>query len=298
MKYAFIINGKSKNAVLLTSELKQKFGSEHVYKTTAAAGDARHFAQQATDDGCPVIIAVGGDGTIHEVINGMLASKRYSRDAIRLAILPNGTGNDFARNIHSSKKTDHLFQRLQQGRTRTIDIGHAQYADVQGIPAEHYFINVMDVGLGGCVAKRVNQFKKSRWSFLAYQRAIISSLPFYRKQLVNVSSDNLSYHGPALSIVIANGRWFGNGLCIAPEAELDDGQLEVTLLGNVGFFEYLWYLPLVLRGKKIQHKEVRYNKTNHLSIDTPNSPLELDGEFLGYTPCNITIVPRAIELIH
>lgn len=297
MRFAFIINSQSKDAASCMKALQQKFGSTHLYHLTEEEGSARTIAKQATDEGYSIIVAVGGDGTINEVVNGMIESLHYQTLRPFLGIFPRGSGNDFARSVSATSNIEEFYNRLTARSFRNIDVGLVKFLNHHRESVQRYFINIMDGGLGGCVAQRVNKYRKSTWSFGAYQRAILATLPGFRKTNISICSENFNYDGQALSIVIANGAWFGSGLCIAPDAQPSDGRLEIVLLGKVGFFQYLRYTPQVMRGKKIKHREVKYSCGQQITIHGENLPIELDGEFVGFAPCEISIVPGAIRLI-
>ncbi len=297
MRFAFIINSQSPQSAADARKLQSMFGDEHSYLITQVAGEATVLSQQAVDYGYTHIIAVGGDGTINEVVNGMMASAKYAETKPFFTILPRGSGNDFARSLGISKQLNHLRERLNSTDVCSIDIGLVEFKDLNGNDCSRYFINVMDAGLGGHVAQKVSQYKRGLWSFTAYQRAILTTLPFYNKKTATLNSENYRHSGPVLSVVVANGRWFGNGLCISPDASLRDGALQLVVLGDVGILEYLLYLPRVLREKKIKHKAVVYKSIKSVIIDGINIPLQLDGEFVGYTPLKVTAVASALNVL-
>lgn len=256
----------------------------HAYCTTETSGHACELARQAVDKRYTHVIAVGGDGTINEVVNGMLSSDHYDPAKICFTFLPCGSGNDLARTLRYNKLIISLRERIQRNTPLFIDVGVAQFEN-----QARYFVNVMDLGIGACVAEKVQHYRRNRWSFLSYQRAIWNVLPFFQKLPLNISCNEFKYEGKALSVVVANGRWFGAGLGIAPDAKLDDRKLNVVVIGNVGIIEYLLHLPQMLRGKKIQHTEVHYFTTQSVQISGSTIHAELDGEPCGQTPVHVSI---------
>jgi diacylglycerol kinase family enzyme len=155
----------------------------------------------------------------------------------------------------------------------------------------------MDIGLGGLIAKRVNTYRRGLTAIGAYHRAVISILPFYRKTSMRVIFNNHEFSGPMLSVVIANGKWFGKGMGIAPEAITTDGKLDTIVLAQVGFWQYLAYLDKIFHCKPINHPQVFYDTATNLIISGEETPIQLDGEYVGHSPASIRIIPNAIRLL-
>jgi len=292
MRLFFIINGRYRRSKIDKLELQLRFGNEHAYILTEASGHASELAKIAVDNCYTHLIAVGGDGTINEVVNGMISSEAFDTSKPILTFLPRGSGNDLARTLSYDASIESLEQRIRRNNYMAMDVGCARWEK-----DFRYFLNVMDFGLGGNVAAKVEAYRRGRWSFLAYQRAICSVLPFYRKHTIKISSREFKFEGKALSVVIANGRWFGGGLGIAPDALSDDGLLNLVVLGNVGILEYLLYLPRILKGKKIEHREVLYATTNEVIVIGTNVLCELDGEIARQAPANISVIAGKIRML-
>lgn len=292
MRLFFIINSRYRGSKSDMFKLQQRFGNGPEYRLTEASGHAAELAKLAVDAGYTHLIAVGGDGTINEVVNGMLASENYNFTRPVFTFLPRGSGNDLARTLGYNKAIASLVDCIQRNNRMPIDIGLAKWEE-----GSRYFLNVMDFGLGGSVAARVDSYRRGRWSYLAYQRAIWSVLPFYKKRAISISSEEFMFEGKALSVVIANGRWFGAGLGISPDALPNDGLLNLVVLGNVGIIEYLRNLPRILKGKKISHREVHYSTTTELFISGNNVLSELDGELAKNAPAKISIVAGKIQML-
>ena len=265
---------------------------------TFAVGSAREFAVKCSFARFTHVIAVGGDGTLNEVVDGLMSTGNDADALPIVSILPCGTGNDFARTIGIENNIDALLERTKNGLVSYVDVGTVEFRDELRHPSQRFFINVMDIGLGGRIAQKVNAYRRKPWSFLAYQRAILSTLPFYRKVNLEVSAGKLHHSGPTLSVVVANGKWFGNGLGIAPHAQTNDGQLALVILGRVGMLEYLLNLPKILRGKIIHHNEVIYGHSVFVDIDGDSTAIELDGEYVGQSPCSVRVCARAIRFLH
>jgi diacylglycerol kinase (ATP) len=293
-KFIFIINGKRLRNTSVMDRLKKKNYSEAEFHITRYKGHAEELGRGAVDQNCTHIVAVGGDGTIHEVINGMLSSANYARIRPMFTFLPKGSGNDLARSLGYSSSIEALEARLERHEVMLADVGTVHYNQQEKM---RYFINVMDFGLGGSIAKKVDQYRRNSWSALAYQRGILLTLPFYKKHHMRVTAGDATFEGPALSVIIANGAWFGGGLGIAPDASMKDGQLNIVIIGDVGMLHYLYYLPRILRAQRITHPNVHYLTGREITIDGSEIPSELDGEVGNSAPVHVGILPNAIAFL-
>jgi YegS/Rv2252/BmrU family lipid kinase len=297
MRIAFIIHSKSAKARNSFAEISSQIIHEHVAFHTTGIGSAHEIALGCIKEGYTHLAVLGGDGTLNEVFNGMIQSGKNADELPILCIHPCGTGNDFARNLNLSEKSEAFLRRLNEGSVQYSDGGVVQYTNLIGRVEMRYFINAMDVGLGGLISQRVNQYRRGRLAFLSYQRGILRTIPFYFKTYMTVKTEEHIYSGPAMSVVVANGKWFGNGLGIAPHADVSDGVLNCVILGRVNLWDYMLNLHSIIRCRPIQHKEIHYKAANEIEIKGEPSPLELDGEYVGFSPASIRVIPRAIRLL-
>lgn len=254
------------------------------------------LTENAARQGASFIICCGGDGSLNESVNGLM---KASRNDVKLGILPFGTGNDFVKTARPPTDLRGLKHLIDQNLSHWIDLGFAEFHSLDGKPASRYFINISDVGIGGVVAEKLSRSKKRLGSFLTYQCGIVSSLATYKKQQVQVIADSFHYRGKVMNLIVANGRWFGSGLGVAPDAELSDGLLDVVVLGNLGLPDYIKYQPAVRRCEKISNAEVRYYRAKEISIGSSveELPVDMDGEFIGYSPIKIRVVPKALQFL-
>lgn len=264
---------------------------------TSEVGHAKEIAKACTLRNYSHIVSAGGDGTLNEIFNGVMESGKAADELPILCILPCGTGNDFARNFHFTSNVAQFKLRIERNRIQYTDGGLVEFMDAEGNLSYRYFLNVMDIGLGGLIAKRVNTYRRGLNAIGAYHRAVISILPFYRKTSMRVIFNNHEFSGPMLSVVIANGKWFGKGMGIAPEAITTDGKLDTIVLAQVGFWQYLAYLDKIFHCKPINHPQVFYDTATNLIISGEETPIQLDGEYVGHSPASIRIIPNAIRLL-
>lgn len=263
------------------------------------AGHAIELARAAaTDADC--VVAVGGDGTLNEVLNGCLqaASQDPQMTVPAIAVLACGTANDFIKSTPLTGRLEHLLALLAAGRYRTVDVGRVRYRDSQGASAERYFINEASIGIGAEVVSRVNRGRRRLGANLTFLRAIVLAFRRFRAITLRLRWDKAAPRNQALlALVAGNGRYFGSGLCIAPDAKLDDGRLSCTLVGDVGVRTFVSKLPQLKRGARIDHPRVLYREAHSIEVTGGKAPVEADGEFLGYTPASIDILSAKVRLV-
>lgn len=259
-------------------------------------GHSRALAE-ASCGHCDYMIAVGGDGTLNEVLNGCLES---TAALPCFGVLAHGSANDMLRSLGLDGSVDELCALIREQCERTIDVGRVNCCDAGGDESARYFINIADLGIGAVVVQHLNQSHRLLGSNLHYLRAILKTFSHYRKRQISVQSDgDLDWQGKALALVAANGRYFGSGLCVAPGAALDDGLLSITLVGDARLTDFALNLRRLKRGAMLEHPEASYHHASRLDITAVGEevPLEVDGEFLGFTPASIEILPRRVRFL-
>ena len=237
-------------------------------------------------------MAVGGDGTVNEVVNGLV-----NAEGAELAVIPRGTGVDLVRTFGIPTKLDEAVRIALGGRTRAIDVGLATYRSWQGRDARAYFVNIASVGMSGAIAKRVNESKPG-WTLKAsYLAATLSVFARWRNAEVRVSVDGETRGGRMHDVVVANCRYFGAGMKICPEAEPDDGLFDVLLIGDVTKGDLVRTLPKIYRGTHLPHPKAELLRGAVATVETDDVlPFELDGEQPGTTPVRFEVVPKALRL--
>ena len=263
---------------------------------TEAPGDATRLAREALDEGGRFLVAVGGDGTVHEVVNGMMdEGKPVVPDAV-LGVVAAGSGCDLVRTFGLPGDVTRSCQHLLGDNTYPLDIGMLTYADHDGARVTRYFPNVAEAALGAAVAARAERLP--RWLGQArYFAAFWLTLPPFRLAQVAMRADRRSYDGPALMIIVGNCQYYGAGMKISPRSYPGDGVLDVLLFTGPKSDAFT-LLPKVYRGEHVPHphiKEFRVKDRLTLEADRP-LPLEADGEILGFTPATFEVVPQAIRM--
>jgi len=255
-------------------------------------GELTELARRAADEGGQLLVVVGGDGTVNEVVNGLAG-----REGPELAVIPRGTGRDFVRTYGIPHKLDDALRTVRDGRTREIDVGRARFRSWQGEPAEWYFANIASAGMSGAIAKRANETSKALGGKVSYFWATFAVFSRWRTSELTVTVGAETRRARMHDVVVANGRYFGGGMMICPEAEPDDGVFDVLLIGNLTKRDLLLTLPKTYRGKHLPHPKAELLRGPAVEIEAAEPlPVELDGEQPGTTPARFEIIPRALRL--
>ena len=255
-------------------------------------GQLGELAKRAVEQGASLLVAVGGDGTVNEVVQGLAG-----RDGAELAVIPRGTGWDFARTYRIPRRLEDAVAVARDGRTRAIDLGRARYRDWDGSEAESYFANVASAGMSGAIAKRANETSKALGGKISYAWATLTVFARWRNAQISVVVGSEERSGPMYDVIVANGRYFGGGMKITPEAETDDGLFDVLLIGDVTKKDLVLTLPKIYRGTHLPHPKAELLRGSRVTIDAPIPlPVELDGEQPGTTPASFEVVPKALRL--
>ena len=253
-------------------------------------GHLTELAREAAAD-ADLLVAVGGDGTVNEVVNGIAGLD------VELALIPRGTGGDFVRTFGIPRKLDRAVEVALRGRTRAIDLGRGRYRSWAGEDEESYFANIASAGMSGAIAKRTNETSKALGGKVSYAWATVAVFSRWRSDEVRVRVDGTERAGRMHDVIVANGRYLGGGMKMVPEAEPDDGLLDVLLIGDLTKRDLLLTMPKTYRGKHLPHPKATLLRGTTVEIDAPEPlPVELDGEQPGTTPVRFEIVPRALRL--
>lgn len=287
MKTAIIINpaaGRGKSGKLWPKLEKVLLAHEYPYEAffTAGQSDGTKLAQKLHDK-VERIVVVGGDGTIHEVVQSIVNSKA------ELAIIPTGTGNDFVRALGIPKEPLKALDLLFYGKGKKIDVG-----EVNG----RYFVNVAGVGFDAIVVNAVNtKFRHVRGT-MAYLLALFKTLATYQNVKVKVKVGNRTFTTNSLLVAVGNGYCYGGGMKIVPGAILDDGLLNLCLVGDVTKGEILRTLPKIFSGGHVTHPKVVMLKGPEICIEA-ETPLviQADGEIIGHAPAIMRAVPQALTVL-
>jgi len=250
---------------------------------------------QAAADGAEQVVAVGGDGTLNEVANGLLALPEGDRP--ELAVIPFGTGMDFARSHGIPRKLDAAVDVALNGRTATIDAGRVRYTAWHGDEAESFFANIASTGMSGAVARQANQTSKALGGRVSFFAALVRVFAGWRNTELEVDAGGEKRTGKLTNLIVANGRYQGGGMLMAPDAEVDDGLFDVLVIGDITKRDFVLNVGKIYRGTHLSHPKIELLKSATVSVDGEVPvPLELDGEQPGTTPARFDVVPGALRL--
>lgn len=292
----FIINPQSGNGnvaktIPLIRQHFDKSGIPYEIYLTKEANDATAAAREASDK-FPVFVAVGGDGTINEVVNGMGSSNI-------LGVLPTGSGNDFSKMLQLPHDTSDILEVIAKQKTKLIDLGHITAMNSRSEKIERYFANSVGIGLDAKVAYEARRLPMLR-GLAKYVVAAMKSIFSYHPAIAHVSFGLRSSHGKHLLIAIGNGKSAGGGFYLTPDAILDDGFLDICLAKDISILEALKILPFVLKGKHGRFRKIEFGRTDKLNVKGDEDlPVHVDGEVIGLDLREIAIdlKPRSLRVI-
>jgi diacylglycerol kinase (ATP) len=281
-------NGRTLKLLPQVTAALQTSGRPHEIYLTKEPNDAISAARRFADQDAEVVIAVGGDGTINEVANGIVESGK----AVPLGLVPSGAGVDFVRTAGTPRELTAAFDRAINGTRRLIDIGRATFAD----GSSRIFLNLAGLGIDAEIAERA-EAARLPGSTLPYLWGLGGALFKYEKLHVAVEADGQRVTGSAISVLVANAKFAAGGMHIAPMAEIDDGLLDVAIIGDFGKFELVRQMPNVYRGKHTTHPKFTHLPVTSVRVET-NMPtrVQLDGELHGTSPVTFTVEPGALTL--
>jgi diacylglycerol kinase (ATP) len=238
-------------------------------------------------------VAVGGDGTLNEVANGIARSSASPE----LATIPLGTGMDFGRTYGVPTRFEDAVRVATGGAARTIDLGRVTYREWSGAEASRYFANVGSVGMSAAVAQRANGMSKALGGKATFFYALIRVFFDWQNTVVSVALDDATREARMHDVIVANGRWHGGAMLLAPDAEPDDGLFDVVLIGDVTKRDFVTTAPKIYKGTYLSHPKVELLRSRTVNVEAPERlPIELDGEQVGTTPARFEVVPRAIRV--
>lgn len=253
------------------------------YGLTSGSGDATKIAENAIREGFDYILCIGGDGTLNEVIQAMAHSE------VVLVPVSAGTGSDFVRNLGFSDLNG-VKEAIKAQNYLKIDLGVVAHEQ-----KKRYFVNILEVGFGASVMKRVNSRKKVRGGS-SFTSSVLALIPFFKPFPVKINIDDRNLVVDLAEMVVANGRYFGGGMLAAPAADLTDGYLEVHIVSGVGKFQLLSKLGKLRNGSYVDDPSVVSYRTDDIKMEG-KAPVEIDGEDFGGLPIEITVDRACLKVL-
>lgn len=274
---------------------------------TRGPGDATRCVREALERGSAGVAVVGGDGTLSEATNGFFEGTRAVRPDAWLAPLSCGTGGDFRKTIgsvnvpRSGEGIEALVAQVLAATPRPIDVGHLRYVDRRGDERERVFLNITSFGIGGLVDELVNDGPKWLGGGPAFLLGTVRALVAYRPAAVRVRVDEGEPREVVITnLAVANGRYFGGGMFVAPKAELDDGRFDVVTMPAIAPHRALRLLPRLYRGTHLDSPHVHFERGRVVVAESVDPSvhvlLDVDGEAPGRLPARFEVLPGALLL--
>lgn len=295
-----------KNWPKMASDLRTHFGAFSV-AFTESSGDGRRLAAEAAKQGTKLIIACGGDGTISEVANGIIDSKQDTE----LAVLPSGTGGDFRRSLGLSTNVAAAARALRDARSRLIDVGRTLFVNDQGKRETRFFVNVASFGMSTAVLDRQSSGESKKWipgfaprklgNKLSYAAATVQTTLQSEPTEIYLQIDGGEERRLRIAeLAVANARYYGGAMKIAPDAKFDDGLFDIVTIGDASAFRILANAPRLYFGAHLSMNEVTHTLARQVIARPVKKDeevrVELDGEVVGRLPATFEIVPRALRI--
>ena len=311
MRPFLVVNPRSANGVTARhfddiAQAARSAVGECAHAFTERVLHASELTREALRNGHELIIAVGGDGTINEVVNGFFEPARPGeplrpiRPGATLGGLPRGTGGDLRRTLGLDGDLRRGARRLG-GERKAVDLGRVDYTDDEGRPASRYFINVGEVGVGARVVEIANRSSKVLGGKLTFMLASLRALSGWRDLPVRAWFDEEPGHDLSVTtLAVANGRYFGGGMLVAPDARLDDGLFHVTIWSGFTLADFVLKSGSMYDGSHLRLQGTRTRTARTVRLEPAGAAevgIEADGERLGRLPATFTVLPGALGLV-
>ena len=297
-----IVNPKSRGGATgrrwsaIEAKLRDAFGAIEIERTRGPR-DAERIAREGVRAGAEVVIAAGGDGTASEVVAGILGAGLGAYAEV--ALLPLGTGGDLARGLGLAGSLEDAIARIASGKSRRIDAGRARFTTREGRELTTHFLNIASLGVSGLVTQLVNDAPKTFGGRVSFFLGTVRAIARWRAVPVTIRLDGAVVHeGPLHLAAVANGRYFGGGMQVAPAARFDDGVFDLVVFrGEGGKGRLLRKFPLLYSGRHLALDEVTQQRGGVVEASSDAELwLEIDGEPLGRAPARFECLPGALRL--
>jgi len=275
--------------------LFQAQGLRFEHDITEAPGHAIELAREAAANGYNMVVSVGGDGTINEIVNGIYASGNIGDAA--LGIVSTGTGSDYIRTIGVPRRYEDACRCFLQPKKFTVDLGVVEYSN-NGNRMERLFVNFAGMGFDAEIVKRTTGQFKALGGLLSYLLGTITTILVYRNKDISLMVDGEEMEQKVCTVVMNNGRYGGGGMFTAPHASVNDGYFDVMMIGDISKPDLLWSLQRIYRGTHLTHPKVTMKRAREIEIRSAQPMhLQADGELLGQIPARFRILPSMLKVV-
>jgi diacylglycerol kinase (ATP) len=282
----------------IVRELRKRLRGEVTVFTTTKPLDATDSTRAAIMNGAELIVVIGGDGTIHEAVNGFVAGGTLINPTCQLGIVSSGTAQDSARGFGLHRSTALQIEAVCGPGKRLVDLGRATFVDNLGKNNEQFFLNECSQGIPAVVVQRFQAHHKWMGGFLGFGITAVATAARHREQFMTIEVDGkLVASDLLLGVVVANGAFAGGGMHFAPKSKVDDGLFDVVLIHKQSIPSRLINFPRIYVGTHVNLSWISYFQGRSVRVSSnEHVPVEADGEFLGHVPCTIDVLPLALQL--
>lgn len=278
----------------------QSAAGEFEHAFTTGPGDATRLAREAARAGKELVVAVGGDGTAGEVVDGLFENGKPLREGIAFGLIPRGTGGDLRKTVGWSTDLAVAAAALAGSATRIADVGKVECTGHGGKPLVRHFINIADAGIGGVVVETVNSSSKALGGKLSFMIGSARGLLKYSDQPIRFRFDGGAWQEDSLTaLCVCNGQYFGGGMWAAPAAKMDDGLFDITIWKGMGFVDFALKSKTLYDGTHVKMAKTRTLQAREVEAEPMRGArvlLDVDGEQPGMLPARFTILPGALRL--
>ncbi len=275
--------------------LLKNTGLRFEHDITEAPGHAIELAKSAVNKGYKLVVSVGGDGTINEIVNGIYATGDMKD--VELGIIGTGTGSDYIRTIGVSKYYQESCHHLMNPMKKSVDLGMVEFTQ-NGQPAKRIFANFAGLGFDAEVVKATTKKFKNFGGKPAYLMGLLSTFTTYKNRQIQITINGQTENHKVCTIVMSNGKYGGGSMLLAPNADPCDGLFDVIIIGDVTKPDLLRSLPRIYKGTHLTHPKVMVKRTNLITIssDEPMA-IQADGDLLGEAPARFTVLPSVLNIL-
>ncbi len=301
-KFIVILNPNSGNrrGGRLKNEIIQLLNQKKIdynYNETRFPAHAELIAQKFASNNYNKIIVVGGDGTVNEVVNGIFLDTAINTKNIYLGMIPVGTGNDWAKSLNIPTNIEDAIDVIIKGKTIKQDVGRIDFLADKYIKKK-YFVNIVGIGFDAEVSNKANIDKElGKNGKFTYLKSLLKSFISYKYVNSKIAIQHDEFQTLLFSLAVGKGKFNGGGMMQLPNAIIDDGYLDVTIIKDLSKFNLILNLSKIYKGTHIKHPKIETLKTKYISIYSEKRlKVEFDGEVYGHTPVAITLIPKSINI--
>ena len=275
--------------------LLKNTGLRFEHDITEAPGHAIELAKSAVNKGYKLVVSVGGDGTINEIVNGIYATGDMKD--VELGIIGTGTGSDYIRTIGVSKYYQESCHHLMNPMKKSVDLGMVEFSE-NGQPAKRIFANFAGLGFDAEVVKATTKKFKNFGGTPAYLMGLLSTFTTYQNRQIQITINGQTETNKVCTIVMSNGKYGGGSMLLAPNADPCDGLFDVIIIGDVTKPDLLRSLPRIYKGTHLTHPKVTVKRTNMITISSDDPmAIQADGDLLGEAPARFSVLPSALNIL-